>query len=482
LANPGFTGPSGKLLKITFKALKPGDAPITFDSADILSNDGSGTDVTSKLNSATVAIADSDPTPEPATGPVDAKPVILASTGDNVGNIPKTPVVSSREIPSESEWYKLDTATFRWTLPSDIISVQTGIDTNIDGVPTKTFTPAISSRTAIQLDDGTAYFHVRFKNSAGWSSVASYKINIDNQPPKDFQVSGELTAEGLTKLLLKASDATSGLSQFSIMVDGNQVATIDADNGIEKSKILPVFAAGKHTAVVRVYDKAKNYLEKSISFVSPELKNPVIISYPAEVQNGDKITLLGKAHYPNTLVKVYLIEDESEPISYSVQSDADGLFKFESGKVSARKLVAVYAETNLSDNVTKLPSEKVFVKISKSLLSVLLSRIIEFTSAFVPLVGMLLLLAFFFYVFFMRLKIKQAKLRSDLHDAEMELHTEFVAIQNNIDAYVKTLSKTSKKRDLTKEETKMLKEFSKVLTRIEKVVNLKIKNIEDKDL
>jgi Asp-tRNA(Asn)/Glu-tRNA(Gln) amidotransferase C subunit len=57
-----------------------------------------------------------------------------------------------------------------------------------------------------------------------------------------------------------------------------------------------------------------------------------------------------------------------------------------------------------------------------------------------------------------------------------------VPFQHHVDAYVKTLSKTSKKRDLTKEETKMLKEFSKVLTRIEKVVNLKIKNIEEKDL
>ena len=82
----------------------------------------------------------------------------------------------------------------------------------------------------------------------------------------------------------------------------------------------------------------------------------------------------------------------------------------------------------------------------------------------------------------MRFRIKQAKLRSDLKDAEMELHTEFKAIQDNIASYVKTLNKTGSKRALTKEETKMLKEFSKILTRIEKVVDLKMKNIIEKDL
>lgn len=472
--NPGFNGTTGKLFRVIFKAIKAGTVPISFTSANILANDGSGTDVTSKLNNTVVTVKSSVVEENP-------KPV-QTSIADNVGDIPTTPIITSREIPSETEWYKIDTAVFKWNLPSDIISVQTSIDGNPDGIPTKTFTPAIASRTAILLDDGSNYFHVRFKNAAGWSKVASYKINIDNLPPRDFQATSELTNEGLTRLTLKATDLTSGMSQYVIYIDGTETATIEAENDVIKTKVLPVLPAGKHIASIRAYDKAKNFVEKTINFTAPELKKPILISYPSEVSTGERISIVGKAYYPNTDVKIYLTEDDLELAVYDVKTDTDGLFKFESRAVTANKFISIYAETNLSDKETKLSSDKVFVKMSKSIISIWAAKLVDITSAIVPLIGLLLLLAFFFYIFYMRFKIKQAKLRSDLHDAEMELHTEFTAIQANIDTYVKTLKKTGTKRDLTKEETKMLKEFSKVLTRIEKVVQLKIKNIEEKDL
>ncbi len=56
LPSPGFKGSRGKILTITFKAIKEGRANIRFGEGLVLANDGRGTDILKELKSASYAL------------------------------------------------------------------------------------------------------------------------------------------------------------------------------------------------------------------------------------------------------------------------------------------------------------------------------------------------------------------------------------------------------------------------------------------
>lgn len=61
----GFNGASGNILVINLRAVKAGSGTFSFQSGQILANDGEGTDITGYLNTATFNI--SEPIPKPET-------------------------------------------------------------------------------------------------------------------------------------------------------------------------------------------------------------------------------------------------------------------------------------------------------------------------------------------------------------------------------------------------------------------------------
>jgi hypothetical protein len=85
LPNPGFTGSSGTILRITFKPKASGPAPVVFISGSVLANDGKGTNIVDGLKGGLFNIvaateqpkpAPSAPTPAPA--PVTAESLLSA--------------------------------------------------------------------------------------------------------------------------------------------------------------------------------------------------------------------------------------------------------------------------------------------------------------------------------------------------------------------------------------------------------------------
>lgn len=68
--NPGYTGKAGKILTVSLRAKKPGDAALQWATGSVLANDGLGTPITGALGSARFALA--TPPPPPAEGPAKA--------------------------------------------------------------------------------------------------------------------------------------------------------------------------------------------------------------------------------------------------------------------------------------------------------------------------------------------------------------------------------------------------------------------------
>ncbi len=86
--NPGFTGNSGKVLKINFKVKSSGKAPVVFSSGSVLANDGRGTNILTSLNGAQYTL-----------GPSVAKPPVMpTTTTKSTSKTPTTPTVTETPI------------------------------------------------------------------------------------------------------------------------------------------------------------------------------------------------------------------------------------------------------------------------------------------------------------------------------------------------------------------------------------------------
>jgi len=89
--NPGFTGPAGKVLDITFRAKNEGIADLKFLRAAILANDGLGTNVTALNGGARFTLAAPSALPEPSR-----------EEGKAPEELPPQQVLVLKEVPRET--------------------------------------------------------------------------------------------------------------------------------------------------------------------------------------------------------------------------------------------------------------------------------------------------------------------------------------------------------------------------------------------
>ena len=76
--NPGFSGQNGRVLTVTFQALKEGDASVTFGDSSVLANDGQGTDILTGTTGTTVRITPA----AKKTAPVSSTPIVAEKPAD----------------------------------------------------------------------------------------------------------------------------------------------------------------------------------------------------------------------------------------------------------------------------------------------------------------------------------------------------------------------------------------------------------------
>ena len=111
IMSPGFTGSSGRVLKINFKAKSTGQTSLQFDTVSILANDGSGTELAKGKGSGTITIKEKK-VPEPNVAPIEQKvepvvptspppippsPEVKITTPEVKGNIPSPIVTANKE-------------------------------------------------------------------------------------------------------------------------------------------------------------------------------------------------------------------------------------------------------------------------------------------------------------------------------------------------------------------------------------------------
>lgn len=259
----GNTAPlTGKktLLSITFKGLKEGKAKVEFKTASVLAADGKGTDIAGAKNPAAFDISASAPDNTPPPPPPAADPGLL-------GPKPEAPDITATSHPDEKLYYNVAKAKFIWELPPDVLVVRLAFDQKPDTTPTTSYDPAINEKEYDQLTEGTMYFHLRYKNDAGWGPTTHKKIMIDKTAPPPFTVEATV-APSSTDAVLKysATDTLSGIDRYEIVVDGGNSIKIALADMKEDKYTLSAQSPGEHNVTVKAYDKAGNYTATDAKF------------------------------------------------------------------------------------------------------------------------------------------------------------------------------------------------------------------------
>ncbi len=263
--NPGFEGSAGLILAINFKTIAPGQTNISFSSGSVLANDGQGTNIVSGLGSGVYNISSgSTPTAQASPAPTNVANAPTAVAKE----LPPAPIVTSTTHPDQNSWYANVNPVFSWVLPAGVNAVNFYGDHNPNTDPGSKSDGLIKTYTYHNVDDGIWYFHIKFRNSQGWGPTTHFKFQVDTKNPDSLDVA---YVSDSNKLAIKANDALSGIDHYGLQFDSGTVQTWKDDgSGLYDLSALSV---GSHSVVVTAYDKAGNYINKSLSFNVPVKQN-----------------------------------------------------------------------------------------------------------------------------------------------------------------------------------------------------------------
>ncbi len=230
----------GRVMTVTFRALSQGTAKLVFDQglSSVLLNDGKGTKAPLQTQQGTYYI-------------VDALTSIVR--------------IDSSTHPDENTWYPFNLLKVHWD-PKPGASYSYVLSKDPFETPDDLADSAIGDVQFTDLDDGAYYFTLKeLIPGHAWSVVGRRRALIDRIGPTglEYKIGSDPTAYGgKTFLAFTASDAASGIDHFDV-VEGNTVTSpatspyILADQTRHKGIIL------------RVYDKAGNMTEATVSQSSP---------------------------------------------------------------------------------------------------------------------------------------------------------------------------------------------------------------------
>lgn len=387
--NPGFTGTSGKLFTVNFSSKSQGTAYISLTGASTLANDGLGTNIfDGVMPKSTIIIGSS--------APVSTTPVVTKG-------VPLAPDVSSSTHPDPSDWFSENTASFSWDIPQDVTDVSYLLDQNPSSTPSVS-KGIVSSFVSGELLDGEYYFHIRFRNSNGWGSVAHYRIGIDTKNPLFVSIEPVAgTLDGTLHANIYATDEMSGVESYEISIDAGETIVWTPKQG-EKEFVSGVISSGRHLLFVRAIDFAGNSSSGGDYIFVESVPPPEITDYPQTMENGDRLVISGKA-VPSSSVMIYFEKEgvglmekiflfgrlKRETYAEKVSVDSSGKFSFEHSAPWHNGNYHITAKTILSNGAESAMSSFVEVSVLPGKFEVMMN---EIKKILLPIIPVLLSLIF----------------------------------------------------------------------------------------
>lgn len=312
-SSSGLIGKTLQVVRLVVKAKGLGQSDFVFTDGAITASDGSGTNVLSAMNKATVNITSTSTTGS-TVQTIERTPI----TSDAV---PTKPVVSIPLYPDQSKWYNISSKfTASWKLPNNVNAVASMLNKN------SVYNPTVSegiydNESFSAISDGIWYLHVRFYNNMGWSATNHYKIAIDTVPPSAFTIDftdGLTVSDNPTPTInYKAADQLSGVSLYHIQVDSEAVVDTDLE-----TFTLPAQAPGQHSVKVTAEDGAGNKVESSAQFEILPIGSPKIFSVSSNVYVGEGELVINGTSIADMSILLD-VKDKKGNLMYSFTTRAD---------------------------------------------------------------------------------------------------------------------------------------------------------------
>jgi hypothetical protein len=460
--NPGFVGSSGEIVSVVFRAKKTGTASLVFGDSAVRQNDGLGTDILTMKQVGSIAIG----------GAIQEAPVSVGSR-----NVPLKPVVFSSTHPQQTAWYSGTTASFNWTAPSDVSSIQTLLGKNPTTIPTVTYDGSVSQKTINNLTDGVMYFHIRYMNSIGWSPTTHYKIQVDTTPPEKF-TSNIRIQDGRNVLALNAFDALSGIDSYLVKIDDAAGIRLKKDEITGAEYMLPVQLAGDHDVTVTAYDKAGNSTQSHGLFVSPVITAPVISVASTDVERNSVVTVQGTSIYPDTRADIFVQLADGQVQAYTTKTGTDGAFSVVTDELKVAGLTQLTAKLVFSDAVQSPRADGVTVRVHDTVVVRAGKSLMYMLSFIIPALILLLGLIFTMYLGWHKYFGLRRKLQVDLNKTTADIHKALMVFRGELSNQLLKLEKIREDRELNRKEEKIFKDLEGNIDDIDAFVEKKLKNIK----
>ena len=464
----GYEGATGNIMTVTFRAAGAGTAKVNFKSGSVLANDGRGTNILTGMNGANFTIQAQSTNSEPERVIEYVAPA----------NTPPAPVVTSDTHSDQKGWSGKTEAVLNWSLPAGVTAVRTLIDTNASSIPTKVYDNPIKTITLSDLDEGVSYFHVQFKNADGWGKVTHYRLGIDSQKPTKIDIStveNTAAANPVQSLLVKVEDQTSSVRRYMVRVDAADSFEYIDETG-SSTVVLPKLEPGYHSVIIEAFDQAGNSIIGTYSFTIESFDKPVFTDFPTEI-NEEVIPVIKGTTRANAQVEVFLERVGAEPTSYTIQSDATGIFTFipegtfSTGvyELKARATDEFGAVSELSEPIRIAVQQPGFLRIGSFIVSVL--------SVIVPLLALITILVLGIWYLIIYARRFRRKVGVESTEALEILHREFTGLQIMLREQEALLQSSRRTGKLTKAESGMIEIFDRALQNSQQKVEKEINDI-----
>lgn len=483
-----FSGPSGKIFSITFRALKNKESQVRFSTgAAILAADGQGTNILTVMNAGVYTLTAKEVIPVPDE-PIDANdptPLVLGASTSTESADQKIPITSASH-PDENKWYNQKIAKFAWTLPPGVTAIRLLATASSSSLPTKVYNPPVSEKTIQDISNGISYFHLQGKTEFGWSEPTVYRFQTDTIKPEVFQIKEASTSDAFG-FLFESRDKTSGVEKYLIQIDNGKEEEWRDDGS--HTYIPAEQKPGAHILSAKAVDFAGNFATSSVAFILNPVNAPNITDYEHELLSGNALVVRGRAD-PNAALSIWVSKDGARAEENKITSDRDGAFVFVLNGKAQEGVYKIYAE-EAGRGVRSTPSASVLITVSQPKVILFGNAALGYLSVLIPLVTLVLLLLFVLVYGFHRFKIFRATLQKEVEEVETASRKSFLALQKeinederNLDGISEENAKKQKeavtrlKKSISRAEVNIEKEISDVKQKVKKTVKVSIKKVD----
>jgi len=234
----GINVSSGVITNLRFRVRGTGNAFVRgLDGSGVYLNDGQGTPALRQFNNAVYNLI----LPPPAG-----------------------PIVASSTHPDQTLWYSNPNVILSWTHEENITGYSYILNRAPISVPDDTSQGVENSVTYRELAEGRHYFHIKAFSNGSWGGVTSFAINIDTQPPVDFNIEVSPSTRTVSKNIVInffTTDTLSGVSHYEIkIVPKTSSGQLGGVQEFFVEATPPYFAGdlspGNYDIIVRAYDNA----------------------------------------------------------------------------------------------------------------------------------------------------------------------------------------------------------------------------------